>query len=127
MSAQVLILALAAVLVGFTGTWSPCGYSMIDTIGMRGREGGRGTTLAACAAFAPGAVAGGIATFGLLAAAGDLVHGAGGAVAYVVAAAIAVLAAVADARGLRIVPQVRRQLPERWRRTMPPPVAAGLY
>ena len=29
--------------------------------------------------------------------------------------------------GLRIVPQIRRQLPEGWRWTMPLPLAAGLY
>ena len=44
-----------------------------------------------------------------------------------VAAAIAVAAAVAEARGTRIVPQIRRQLPERWRWTMPMPLAAALY
>ena len=36
-------------------------------------------------------------------------------------------AAVAEARGTRIVPQVRRQLPEHWRRAMPMPLAAFLY
>ena len=30
-------------------------------------------------------------------------------------------------RGMRIVPQIRRQLPEGWRWTMPLPLAAGLY
>ena len=30
-------------------------------------------------------------------------------------------------RNLRIVPQVRRQVPESWRRVMPVPLAAGLY
>jgi hypothetical protein len=44
-----------------------------------------------------------------------------------VAATIAVAAAVAEARGTRIVPQIRRQLPERWRWTMPMPLAAALY
>ena len=44
-----------------------------------------------------------------------------------VAAAIAVAAAVGEARGLRIVPQVRRQVPESWRRVLPVPLAAGLY
>ena len=53
--------------------------------------------------------------------------GAGGAGAAVVAAAIAVAAAVGEARGLRIVPQVRRQVPESWRRVLPVPLAAGLY
>jgi len=70
---------------------------------------------------------GGIVTFGLLSAVGEFVHGVGGRVAYLVAAAIAIAAAVAEARGTRIVPQIRRQLPERWRWTMPMPVAAALY
>ena len=32
-----------------------------------------------------------------------------------------------EARGTRIVPQIRRQLPEHWRRVMPMPLAAALY
>ena len=37
------------------------------------------------------------------------------------------LAAGLEARGTRIAPQIRRQLPEHWRRVMPMPVAAALY
>ena len=51
----------------------------------------------------------------------------GGWLAYAIAAAVALLAAVAEARGSRIAPQIRRQLPEHWRRVMPMPVAAALY
>jgi hypothetical protein len=120
-------LVAAALVIGLTGAWSPCGFSMVETIGLAGDEGRRGTTLAACATFAPGAVVGGVATFGLLALLGDAIHGAGGRVAYLVAAVIAVAAAVAEARGLRIAPQIRRQLPEGWRWTMPLPIAAALY
>ena len=40
---------------------------------------------------------------------------------------IAVAAAIGEARGVRIVPQVRRQVPESWRRVLPVPLAAGLY
>ena len=58
---------------------------------------------------------------------GELLHGAGGRAAYVAAAAIALLAAVLEVRGTRIVPQIRRQLPEHWRRVMPMPLAAALY
>jgi len=122
-----IALACAALLIGVTGTWSPCGFSMVETIGPTGHTGGRRTTLVACATFLPGALLGGIATFGALAAAGELVHGAGGRIAYAVAAGIAVVAAIAEARGAPIVPQIRRQLPEHWRRVMPMPVAAGLY
>jgi hypothetical protein len=122
-----LALVAAALLVGLTGAWSPCGFSMVETIGPTGHSGGRRTTLAACATFALGAVAGGAFTFGALGALGSLVHGAGDRSAYLVAAGIAAAAAAGEARAMRIVPQVRRQLPEDWRRLMPMPVAAGLY
>jgi hypothetical protein len=122
-----ICLALAALLIGATGTFSPCGLSVIETIGPTGHTGGRRTTIAACAAFMPGAIAGGVLTFGSLALAGELVHGAGGRAGYLVAAGIAVLAALLELRGTRIVPQIRRQLPEHWRRLMPMPLAAGLY
>jgi hypothetical protein len=120
-------LAGAALLIGLTGAWSPCGFSMVETVGLSGDGGRRPTVLASCAAFAPGAVIGGFATFGLLAVIGDAVYGVGGQAAYLLAAAIALAAAVAEARGMRIVPQIRRQLPEGWRWTMPLPLAATLY
>jgi len=122
-----LALATAALLIGLTGAWSPCGFSMVETIGLAGDGGRRWTTIAACATFAPGAVLGGGVTFGLLSAFGEAIHGPGGRLAYLVAAGIAVAAAAADARGMRIAPQIRRQLPEGWRWTMPLPLAAGLY
>jgi hypothetical protein len=127
MSALEVALAAAALLIGATGTFSPCGLSAIDTIGPTGHTGGRRITAAACATFLPGAIAGGLLTFGSLAWLGQGLYGAGGRAAYVVAAAIALLAAVLEARGARIVPQIRRQLPEHWRRVMPMPVAAALY
>jgi MFS family permease len=120
-------LAGAALVVGLTGAWSPCGFSMVETIGLRGESERRRTTLAACATFTPGAMIGGTVTFGLLALAGNAAHGVGGRGAYLAAAAIAAVAAVLEARGTRIVPQIRRQLPERWRWVMPMPLAAGLY
>jgi hypothetical protein len=122
-----IALALAALLVGATGSFSPCGFSVVETIGPTGHTGGRRTTLAACATFSPGALLGGVLTFGSLAALGQLAHGAGGRLAYAAAAAIALLAAVLEVRGTRIVPQIRRQLPEHWRRVMPMPLAAALY
>jgi MFS family permease len=127
MEALEAILVALALVAGLTGTWSPCGFSMIETIGPRGHDGGRATTAAACVTFAIGALVGGVATFGLLAALGSLTHGAGEPVAYGIGAAIAIAAAFAEARGRAIMPQVRRQLPEHWRRFMPMPVAAGLY
>ncbi len=127
MDALAITVAAAALVFGLTGTWSPCGFSMIETIGPVGHSGGRPTTLAACLTFTIGALVGGVLTFGALAAIGGLVHGADDAIAYGVAAAIAIAAAIAELRGAAIVPQVRRQLPEHWRRLMPMPVAAGLY
>lgn len=127
LSTAAIVLAIAAVPIGATGTWSPCGFSMIETLGLRGHAGRMPTTLAACATFLPGALAGGALTFGLLAAAGELLHGAGGQVAYALAAIIALVAAAAEIRGVRIVPQVRRQLPETWRWRMPLPVASAGY
>ncbi len=127
MSVLELSLALAAVLIGLTGAWSPCGFSMVETIGLAGDGGRRWTTIGACATFLVGAVLGGVVTFGSLSALGEAVHGAGGRLAYGVAAAIAVAAAAAEARGMRIVPQIRRQLPQGWRWTMPLPLASALY
>lgn len=127
MSGLEIALVAAAVVIGITGTWSPCGFSMIETIGPTGHTGGRRTTYAACATFFPGAVIGGLVTFGGLAVLGGLLFGADERLAYLVAAAIAVGAAALEARGTRIVPQIRRQLPEHWRRVMPMPVAALLY
>jgi hypothetical protein len=43
------------------------------------------------------------------------------------AAVVAVAAAAADARGLMIAPQIRRQVPEAWRRVLPVPLAAAGY
>jgi hypothetical protein len=118
-----LALGGAALLAGVIGAWSPCGFSMVETLGS-------GTTrrkLLSCATFAAGALAGGAATFGALAALGRLAHGAGGSTASVIAGAIALAAAAGEARGVRILPQIRRQVPEPWRRLLPLPLAAALY
>lgn len=122
-----IALVAAALAAGLTGTWSPCGFSMIETIGPVGHTGGRATTLAACLTFTLGALAGGVATFASLALIGELVHGGGERVGYVLGAGLALGAAVLEARGAAIVPQVRRQLPEHWRRSMAMPFAAALY
>ncbi len=122
-----LALIVAAALAGLCGTWSPCGFSMIETIGPVGHTGGRATTIAACVTFTIGALAGGIATFVVLSALGGLLQGTDFGAAYFAAAAIAVAAAIAELRGVPILPQLRRQLPEHWRRVMPMPLAAGLY
>ena len=122
-----IVLAVAALPIGLTGAWSPCGFSMVETVGRRGEPGAGRTTFAACAAFVPGAAIGGALTFGALGLIGGALHGAGGHASYVVAAAIAIAAAALEARGTRIIPQIRRQLPEGWRWSMPLPLAAALY
>jgi hypothetical protein len=120
-------LAFAALLIGLTGAWSPCGFSMVETIGLAGDRTRRRTTVASCATFVPGAIVGGVLTFGTLAVIGHGLHGGGGTVAYVAAAAVALAGAAAEAAGVRIAPQIRRQLPESWRWTMPLPLASALY
>jgi hypothetical protein len=120
------VLILAAATAGVTGAWSPCGFSMVETLAPHGYAGRLRTTLAACATFSAGALAGGVATFGGLALLGQAL-GAGGTAALAVAAAVALAAAIGEARDARIVPQVRRQVPESWRRRLPLPLAAGLY
>ena len=99
MDPLLLALALAGLLVGATGTWSPCGLSMIETIGPTGHTGGLRTTFAASASFVPFAVLGGALTFGLLALLGEAAFGAAGAAGYAVAAAVSLAAAIAEARG----------------------------
>jgi hypothetical protein len=118
-------LALTALLAGATGTWSPCGFSMIETLGGRGH--GRGTAVLACATFTVGALLGGVVTFGGLALAGDLLQEVGVGASFAVAAAVAGAAALGELAGVRVLPQIRRQVPEAWRRIMPMPVAGGLY
>jgi hypothetical protein len=121
------LLGATALAAGVTGAWSPCGFSMVDTLASGGSGRRRLTLLLACATFAAGALLGGAVTFGTLGVVGAALRGAGAAVPVVVAAAIAGAAALGEARGVRIVPQVRRQVPEPWRRVLPLPLAAWLY
>jgi len=119
-------LLAAALAAGLTGAWSPCGFSMVDTLAPHGYARRLRTSVAASLAFALGALAGGALTFGGLAVAGAAL-GAGGPVAVGAAAVVAVAAAAGEARGLRIAPQIRRQVPEAWRRVLPVPLAAAGY
>ena len=119
-------LVLAGLVAGVAGAWSPCGFSMVDTLGPQGYARRMHVTAVACAAFAAGALAGGVATFGGLAVLGAAL-GTGGGAAAAVAAAVLLAAAAGDAGGRRIVPQIRRQVPEAWRRVLPVPLAAALY
>ena len=117
------VFVVAAFVAGLTGAWSPCGFSMVSTLGEHAR--GRAATLAACAAFVPGALLGGVITFGGFALLGALLGG--GDLALAAAAVVALAAALAELAGVRIAPQIRRQVPEHWRRVLPLPLAAAGY
>ncbi|HWI22897.1 MAG TPA: hypothetical protein VNT22_09820 [Baekduia sp.] len=116
---------VAAFVAGLTGSWSPCGLSMISTLSRSGHGGGLLTTLAACVAFVPGALVGGVFTFGMLAIVGQTLGG--GELVLAVAVMVLLLAAALEIRGTPIVPQIRRQVPEHWRRLVPLPHVAAAY
>ena len=119
--------ALTALVAGVTGAWSPCGFSMVETIGSALGDVRRAVTIAASVTFALGTLIGGAVTFGGLAALGSLAgHGFTG-LREGLGAALALAAAIADWRGVKIAPQIRRQVPERWRWTLPLPLACALY
>jgi hypothetical protein len=91
---------------------------MVGTVRAARQQGWAG------AAFAAGLASGAAAVFVSLGALGAAVSGE----AVVLAAlALAGAAVVSDALGLRVRPQVRFQVPEPWRRTMPLPSALFLY
>jgi hypothetical protein len=91
---------------------------MVGTV-RAARHGGR-----AGAAFAAGLALGAALVFGGLAVLGAAVSGHW---VVLVALALAGAAVVSDTLGLRVRPQVRFQVPEPWRRTMPLPRALFLY
>jgi hypothetical protein len=83
---------------------------MVGTVGAARRRWTAG------AAFAAGLAIGAAAVFVGLALLGAAI---GGRAVVLAAVAVAAVAVVSDALGLRVRPQVRFQVPERWRRTMP--------
>lgn len=96
---------------------------MVGTV-RAARQDGRSAFALTAVSFAVGLVLGASLVFGGLGLLGAWVH----SDALVVAAAIIAAAAIlSDAAGLRVRPQVRFQVPERWRRTMPLPRALFLY
>lgn len=128
MSSVGLPLLVLAVLAGMTGTWSPCGLSTIETLRVGGvHDGGRATALYMALIFTAGAVAGALISFLTLALLGSLLQVPGMTTGDVCAVVIAAAAAILEASGVRIVPQIRRQVPELWRRRLPAPLAAVLY
>src|SRR4051794_41337966 len=94
------VLAAAALAAGITGAWSPCGFSMVETLAPAGYAGRLRTTLVACATFTAGALVGGVITFGGLGLLGQSL-GAGGTVAAAVAPPGAVPPADGGGRGVR--------------------------
>src|SRR5918911_3330480 len=82
----------------------------------------RGSRAGPLAAYAAGLALAGGAFFAALGALGAWVS-----LPLTAALFVAAAAAVADLAGLRVRPQVRLQVPERWRRTMPLPQALFLY
>jgi hypothetical protein len=127
LSGLAICAVITAGLAGVTGAWSPCGFSMVETIGSALGDARRGATMLASGTFALGTLIGGAATFGGLAFAGALVgHGVDG-LREALGAGLALAAAIADWHGVKIAPQIRRQVPERWRWTMPLPLACALY
>ncbi|MGH2850067.1 MAG: hypothetical protein ACRDLP_05565, partial [Solirubrobacteraceae bacterium] len=127
LSGLAVVGALTALVAGIAGAWSPCGFSMVDTIGTALGDARRAVTVLAVVAFTAGALVGGVITFGGLSLLGALAGHGSRELRDTLAAALALAAAVADWRGWRIAPQIRRQVPERWRWIMPLPVVATLY
>jgi len=97
---------------------------MVATVGAARRTGKRALG-ATAASFAAGLVTGSALVFGGLGLAGTIFRP--GSAFLVSAAALAGAAVGADAAGLRVRPQIRAQVPERWRQTMPLPRAVFLY
>ena len=88
-----IALGVAALLIGATGTFSPCGLSVIDTIGPTGHTGGRRTTDRGLRRVPARARSRAVCSPSALSRrSADLLHGAGGRASYLVAAAIALLA-----------------------------------
>jgi hypothetical protein len=96
---------------------------MVGTVRAARHHGGRAFA-STVAAFTAGLALGAALVYGML----GLIGEAGHTHALVIAAvAIAAAAILSDAAGLRVRPQIRFQVPEPWRRTMPLPRALFLY
>lgn len=124
-----VLLAATALLAGFTGSWSPCGLSSIETIGSGlGRRPSPRRRAATLLTFSIGAVVGGVITFTAAAGIGAALELDGRAQLFgLIAAAVALAAGIADLRFWPVAPQVRHQVPERIRHRLPLPVTGGLY
>ena len=119
LSGLLLAAGLTAFVAGLTGAFSPCGFSVVDTIGGALGDVRRGITVLACTTFTLGALIGGVLTFDGLSLVGSALGDRGGALSGSAGAGIALAGAVLDWRGVKIAPQILRQVPERWRWIMP--------
>lgn len=120
------LLVVAAFVAGLAGTWSPCGMSMICTLAPEDHEHGRAAALAAAVVMTLGCILGGTTLFVGLALAGGAIS-VGGLGPALVAGAVGITAAGLDAAGVRVLPQIRNQVPESWRRRAPLWAASGGY
>jgi hypothetical protein len=129
LSAAGIALALTALLAGFTGSWSPCGLSSVETIGSGlGRNPSQLTRSITLGIFSVCCVIGGATTFGAVSWLGATIGLSADSLAVaLVAAMVAAIAGAADLRFLPIVPQVRNQVPERIRHRLPLPATSALY
>src|SRR5438105_2446184 len=98
---------------------------MVATVGAARKLGGRAALAIAVTAFAGGLLVGSALVFGALGALGALLQP--GTAVVAAAGVLAGAAAASDAAGWRVRPQIRAQVPERWRRTMPLRRAVFLY
>lgn len=98
---------------------------MVGTVSAARRIGGRGALVAAGAAFAAGLGLGAALIFGSLGVLGAALEP--GRPFVIGAAVLAAAAVISDLAGFRVRPQVRFQVPEPWRRSMPLPRALFLY
>jgi len=96
---------------------------MVGTVRAARHDGRRAFALTAVA-FTVGVALGAALVYGTLGVVGEAVHA---RALVVVVAGVAVAAILSDAAGLRVRPQIRFQVPEPWRRTMPLPRALFLY
>ena len=96
---------------------------MADTVGAA-RRAGDGAK-AAAAVLALGLVASSAGTLAVVGAAGELLPSR--RVVLVAITTVCLVASAGDVAGRRVRPQIPLQVPERWRRTMPLPVASLLY
>lgn len=97
---------------------------MVDTV-RAARRAGQAHAATAAALMATALVVSSAATLVLVALAGGFLPMHGFVIG--VALVLALLAALGDAAGLRVRPQIPLQVPERWRRTLPLPLASVLY